>query len=528
LYRHILNQLHEIVGGKAPYVFIAGIALLVLALALMLLPAWRRAVKSAAERGGWRGIVMGTISVFLALIVGATVIEALRGSLLLKAREFENTHGRVSQTNYNAVKTNMGPPHEQGELRVSHYLTEEKTVYQYKDGRQIPEEEIQTADGDGGGDLLAPAGDEKDRPERPIKRKIKVRKEVPQNSVVRGLVEIDLHMNYRQKGSAYYTCYDDAWKMDFLVRNRSDKETEAEFAFPMPADQGLYDKFTILVDGKNWAEHLVSGGNAQTWKMPMKPNQEVSVHVEYTSRGMDYLRYRPLPMATRETYKVTMRIFPQVRHDDRPALGEQQLVWTKHMSLPIGSMTPQTITDSPAEGEPMVLAWDLQSAATSLDMGVILPKIAPPGYYSVRLLHEAPTGLLLLAAALVISWMLLGRPADLFSLAFLAVAYYLFFTLFAYLSDGITSFAMCFAVATLATLVLAALYLWAGWGVNYASTQTLGLVAVMTIYYPLAVTSDDSSGVLLQGLYWFLALYAAKLAVDRMGRERRALAALQP
>ncbi len=513
MYRHILELLQEVVGSKAPYVLAAGGLLLVLAVVLMLLPSWRRAVRAAAERGGWQGILMGAVSALMALLVGATVIEALRESLLVQSRDFDNSHGRVSQTNYNAVKTNMGPPHEQGELRVAHYVTEEKTVYQYKDGRQIPEEEIQAA---GDADIRIPAATEggQDRVEKPIKRKIKVRSQVPQNSVVSGKIDVDVRLNYRQKGSAYYTCYEDAWKMEFLVRNRSDKETEAEFAFPMPADQGVYDQFTILVDGKK-AEHVVGAGNAQTWSMPMKPGQEVRVQVAYTSRGMDYLRFRPLPMATRDDYKVTMRLLPD------PEKGKRRFVWKEDMSLPIGSMTPQSITDSPADNQPMVLVWDLKSAATSLDMGVILPKIPQPGYYGAKLLHEAPWGLVLLVGAMVVSWMLMGRPADLFSLALLAVAYYLFYTLFAYLSDHVAAFTACFVLAGLATLVLAALYLWLGWGWNFAANQTLGLIAAFTFYYPLAVTMDDYSGLLIQVLYWGMAAYAACLAVARAWRVRR-------
>jgi hypothetical protein len=253
--------------------------------------------------------------------------------------------------------------------------------------------------------------------------------------------------------------------------------------------------------------------------MTMKPDQEVRVQISFASRGMEHVRYIPAGMATREECKVTMRIFPDKEK------GKQRFVWKEDMSLPIGSMTPPTIKDSPADGEPMVLEWDLKSAATSLDMGVILPKIPQPGYYGARVLHEAPWGLVLLVAALVVTWMLLGREVDLFSLSLLSVAYYLFYTLVAYLSDHVTSFVACFVLAALATLVLAALYVWLGWGRNFTSHQTLALVAVLTIYYPLAVILDAYTGLMVQVLYWTLALYAAMLAVVMVWRRRRREAA---
>lgn len=538
MYRHILNYLEDVVGGKAPYVLAGGLILVALALILMLLPPWRRAVKEARERGGWWGILLGTIQTLLVLIVGATIVELLRGSLLLQSNEFNRSHGRVSQTNYDSVKTNWGPPHEQKELQVTHYITEEKIVFQYKDGRQVSEEERRTItaeeaeeaaakaeEGEGGEGAAEKssraASDRNEKVEKPIRRKITIRREVPQNSVVRGLVDVDVRMNYRKMGSAYYACYEDTWKLDYAVKNRGDKTTEAEFRFPMPAQQGVYDQFTIHVDGKDWADHLIYKDNAQVWTMPMKPGQEVRVQIGYASRGLEYLRYIPAAMATRESYKVTMRINPNGPRGDEPARGKQRFVWKDDMRPPMGSMTPQTIKDSPADGQPMILEWDLTSAATTLDMGVVLPHIKQPGYYGARLLHEAPWGLVLLAVALVVTWTLLGCETNLFSLTVLAVAYYLAYTLFAYLSDHIAAFATCFALSAAATLVLAALYLWIGWGNRFAAHQTLALMAVFTIYYPLAVVLDAYTGALVQLLYWALATYAAILAARRLGSARR-------
>jgi hypothetical protein len=524
MYHHIMSQLTEIVGSKAPYLFAAGSVFLVLALVLMLLAPWRKAVRAAMERGGWRAILMGTVSVLLTMAVGGTVIEVLRGSLLLQSSEFDRSHGRISQTNYDAIKTNWGPPHAQRELGVTHYVTEEKTVYQYKDGHQIPVEEVQTieetdADESGESPLASPSappssGGDK-AVEKPIQRKIKVRKAIPQNSVVSGQADVTVQMNYRKLGSAYYACYEDAWLLNYVVKNRSAKTTEAEFRFPMPADQGVYDQFTVLVDDKNWSENLIYKDNAQVWTMPMNPGQETRVQVHYLSRGMDYIRYSPANMATRDTYKVAMHILPDKER------RKPRFVWTEDMRPPMGSMTPGTIADSPADGEPMELAWDLKSAATTLDMGVVLPKIPQPGYYSARLLHEAPWGLVLLVASLVVSWRLLGREFDLFSLAILAVAYYLFYTLVAYLSDHVDSFPTCFILGTLATLLLSGLLLWIGWGRNFAAHQTMALVAVFTVYYPLAVALDEYAGLLVQILYWALAAYAAALAVARVWRARR-------
>jgi len=111
------------------------------------------------------------------------------------------------------------------------------------------------------------------------------------------------------------------------------------------------------------------------------------------------------------------------------------------------------------------------------------------------------------------------------SLAVLAIAYFLFYTLTAYFSEVLPSFAGCFALGALATLLVSGAYVWLGWGRTYAAHQTMALVAVFTIYYPLALISENYGNTLIQVLYWALAAYAAMLAVVMVWRRRRKEAA---
>ena len=505
MYRHILSLLEEFVGDKAEHVLVIGGAALAALVLLLLSRAWRGAVREALARGGWRAIVLGLANGLMTLAVGASLVAALGGALLVQSGLFREEQGQVTQRNYSAVQTNWGPPHEQRELSVVHTITEEQSYLRFPDGNEVVEEVGEATN--------LPTGEK-----APTRLKRKVTKPVPQNSLVRGVVTIDVQMNYRTKGSAYYTCYEDRWTFDYLVKNRSDKTTEAAYCFKPPAGQGILNDFRILVNGQDWAEHLVRSDTAQTWKMTMAPDQEVRVQVQYASRGMDYLRYTPDYMASRQGYKVSMRIHPDT------TLGKKRLVWKEDMSLPIGCMTPLAITDSPADGEPMVLEWDLKNVATTFGMGVVLPKVTQPGYYTARLLHEAPLGLFLLAASLVVTWMLLGKEADLLSLGILATAYYLFYTLLAYMTNLLPSFAVCFALAAMATLLVSALYVWLGWGRSWTAHQTVLLVAAFAVYYPLAVVLTDYTGLMVQVLYWALALYAALLAVTMVWRGRRASA----
>jgi len=509
MYRHMLGLLGGLFGDKAELVLVVGLGVLAVAVLLLLSRAWREVVQAARRRGGWRAVLMGLANGLLTLVVGATLVAAFGGAMLVESGLFDERHGRVTQRNYEAIQTNWGEPHQQRELAVNHTVTEEKTFLLLKDGRRVAEDQLDDVNPEQIG-------------ENPVKVTREVRKTVPQNSIVRSVVEVDVRLDYRPKGSAFYTCYRDDWDLTYTVRNRSEKATEAEFRFPMPASHGEYAGLSIQVDGKDWLDRVVLENNAQTWSMPMEPGQEAEVEVAYASRGMEYLRYTPAPMAHREAQKVTMRLFPDTAEANEPARGPQRLLWEQDMALPIGSTTPGVRKDSPDAGEPLVLEWNLASAATSLGMGIILPDIKQPGWYVARLLHEAPLGLALLAAALVVTWVLLGRRTHLFSLGLLVVAYYLFYTILAHASDHTSSFAWCFAVSSSATLALAAAYLWLGWGQTFAAHQSLGLVTAFTVYYPLAVVFDEHTGLMLQILYWALAAYAAGLAVVMLWRRRGA------
>jgi hypothetical protein len=375
----------------------------------------------------------------------------------------------------------------------------------FPDGREIVEEE-------GAASELAKGEN------APTRIKRKVREQVPQNSIISGDVALDLQARYPQLGTAFYTAYEDTWTLAYLVKNRSDKATEAEFRFPMPAERGDYRDFKIAVDGKDWRENLILKAGAQTWTMPMTPGQEARVEVHYASTGTGHVRYSPADMASRDRYHVVLRLHPDA------ARGQTRILW-KDLTPLVGGMKPTNREAleqwRPAkEGDPIILEWQLASSVTTSDMGVVLPARRQPGTYAGRLLHEAPWGLALMVAVLVTTWLFLGREEYLLSLGVLAVSYFLFYTLTAYLSEHLTSFAACFVLGAVASLAVSGAYVWLGWGRRYVSHQTMALAAVLTVYYPLAVIAGDASPLLMQVLYWGLAAYVAMLAVAMVWRRR--------
>lgn len=508
MYRNLMEILEEYLSGLGQYryLLLAGAGVLVLAAVLQLVPPWRQAVREARRGRGWKAVLLALANALMVLVVGAALVAGLSAAMLHQSREFARRQGNITQSNLATVQSVWGMPHEQRELSVTHTVTEEKTVLVFPDGREIIEEE--------GAVESLPTGEK-----APTRLKRKIEKPVPQNSILRGEVTIDVQARYARCGSAYYTCYEDTWDLAYVVKNRSEKTTQAKFRFPMPAEQSDYRDLSIRVDGKDWQENLVVESGSQTWKMTMTPGQEVRVQVHFASTGTGHIRYSTARMAYREEYKVVLQLHPDLQQ------GQKRILWNDLTPL-FGGMKPTNrealVAWEPAkDGDPIVLEWNLKSVLATRDVGVVLPEMTQPGMYAARLLHEAPWGLALFVFALAVTWTLLGREEFLLSLGILAASYFLFYTLTAYLSEHLTSFAACFALGALATLAVSGAYVWLGWGRKYEAHQTTALVAVLTIYYPLAVILDDYTGLMVQVLYWALALYAAMLAVVMVWRRRR-------
>src|SRR5262245_7481609 len=107
-------------------------------------------------------------------------LSVLRIYLRRTVSSFQQTHGRVTQANYDAVRTIWGSEQEQGELKVEIYTDEAVT------------ERIESED------LTKPA----------VLRKKIVRHPVTANPFVAARHEVVLKQNPRRKGSAYYGGYE--------------------------------------------------------------------------------------------------------------------------------------------------------------------------------------------------------------------------------------------------------------------------------------------------------------------------------
>lgn len=447
--------------------------------------AWRRRARGEPTEAVDRVLAVGwgLCQVFGGILLLAFLMAQLSSTRTL----FDERHGRVTAANAQAVQNIWGGPHNQRNLKVRHTVETTEVV-----------EQLKNLD-----------GDKEEGPAQVVEKRFRrtVRKEVPQSSIIESRHRVTIRMNYRQKGSAYYPTFEDEAAFHFVVKNRSEKTTEAEHSFPLPAFQGAVSDLVVKVDGKELGDALAVGRDGLAWKRPMKPGETHAVHISYRSRGMDHWAFRLAGHESLEKFDLVVSVPGRAVENN-----------------PIGCMSPTRVVH---DRSGTTLEWKLDRAVTNLGMGVILPAAAQPGAHESQILKRAPVALLLLVILLVLTRALGGLPVRFLPVMLVAVAGYLFFTGVAYLADLRLPVAASLAVAGgLMTALVALFHRRHDAGSPLGPVQT-ALFAVMTVGTSAIVCERHHVDALLQVLYVALLAYVMGLTLWSI-RRRKSLPEREP
>ncbi|MCK4276658.1 MAG: hypothetical protein KAX78_09095, partial [Phycisphaerae bacterium] len=409
MFSYLTRYLYRLHSQPVRVVALSALVVVILAVILFNVVGWlRRRRQDRPEHG--TALITGAIGAVLKVLIGLAIVAAAALHLSFQSKEFARLHGGITQRCYEAVKTIWGRPHTQKELRVRliYYTTH---IYD-KDGMEVDPEKLKAS--------TQPIGF----------RKAKVEHTVPGNPIIEADHSIDLWMNYRKKGGAYYPCFETNCRFTYRIVNFSDQKASVQFNFPLPERQGLIDNLKVTLDGKEPHKPLVVTGDMAQWWSEMTPGQKHDVIVSYHSRGLDHLRFEPGSGRQLRKYRIRMKCTGIAKND---------------LNYPIGCMTPMTIEESQVDlgQDPQnmktvpetTLLWQLDSAVTRLGMGVIVPAKKQEGYYVARALAAAPWGLVLLLAMVIITHMATGQGTRWLALLLLAVGYHLYYLLMAHIGD---------------------------------------------------------------------------------------------
>jgi hypothetical protein len=403
----------------------------------------------------------GTALLFLGLL------WISRGVLNNNYESFAFGHGRVSQANYESVENIWGGAQAQCDLSVRHTI--EKEVME-----EIPRE---------------------DETKPPLYKKVLKRFDVEQNSILSTHAEVELRSNKRQKGTAFYNGFETKFGIEYVVKNDSDLQTDASFAFPLPSNQSMFSDITILVDGKDISEDLRVSEGEIGWTAKMEPGQTWKIDIKYRTRGMEYFYFQiPAPRQIKDfDLKLTALDLP-----------------VSQVNYPGGCIPPTEEISATPDGKGSVLEWRFNNTITTAGMGISLPQPAQPGERTSSMLAVSSYALMMLLLAVCLTFILAGKSVNLLEIALMAGSYCLMHILAASLSDSPLGFWGSYALGTALSCALA--YLFSRYFEPFLRNCILGLVGFFGIAYPLLSQipgfSDELNGLVMAGLIVYLFLIA--------------------
>jgi hypothetical protein len=409
----------------------------------------------------------------VALLAGT--VSVLRSYLRRTVSDFQRTHGRITQANYDAVQTIWGAEQVQGELNVNIFHNEETT------------ERIESED-----------------PSKPaLLRKKTQRVAVTGNPFVTARHEITLRQNPRKKGSAFYDGYETACSFKWNLRNPSDAAQKCVLTFPLPAAGAMYDGLAATLDGRDVLPQMQIKDASLVLERELQPNEALDFRVAFKSRGLSYWYFQVREAREIRDFNLMMTL------SDLPK---------SKLNYPDGCMTPTEIKPT-KDGQGCVLTYRLDHALTDKGMGIALPQLPQPGETTRAVLNQTDDAWLLVFAVLALSLTLANvRHAVLLTILF-STATAFGYGLLADFSDLLFGF---WGTAALVLLPLFALL--AGLLVRIAPATGKWLAAQFLLFgvvYPcLAGLDDDRQSLYLNLCALGFLAFTAWLHVKNLAHEK--------
>jgi inner membrane protein involved in colicin E2 resistance len=261
-------------------------------------------------------------------------------------------------------------------------------------------------------------------------------------------VEAQIQVDYRQKGLLWFSTYTVAFNGEHAFHNPSNSEQTFVFRLPLPAEQAVYDGFSVSLDGKPLA--LVFGGSDVTARAVLPGGAKGLLKATYRSQGQKSWRYH----------------FGQSRNGAASAAGGSGVSQANdfHMVIktdfsgfdfPDNSLSP---TEKRRTGDGWELHWDYQNLASGYDIALAMPEKLQPGPLAGEISYFAPISLLFFFFLVFILSELRGIELHPMNYFFLASAFFAFHLLLAYLADHV-SIHLAFAISSLVSILLVVSYL---------------------------------------------------------------------
>jgi hypothetical protein len=259
---------------------------------------------------------------------------------------------------------------------------------------------------------------------------------------VRNHLQVNLNLEYRQKGLIWYPTYLCDFNAEYAVHNPSTMTQKVRLHFPLPVADATYDRFTVEFDGQAAPESLRPKEGVREL-FELAPGASRVFKVSYRTRGLSAWQYQ----------------------FDRAADRVRDLTVSVHtnftaVDFPLGSLSPMAKV---VQGEGMTLEWHAADLITAQPIGVLMPERLNPGPLAARISFFAPVCLLFFFVLLTALGIVRQVGIHPMHYLFVAAGFFAFNLLFSYLVDHV-NLHLAFWLAAAVSVGLVSSYLAAAIG----------------------------------------------------------------
>ena len=261
-------------------------------------------------------------------------------------------------------------------------------------------------------------------------------------------IQVNLALDYRQKGLLWYSTYVVDYSGDYKFLNSSGEQQKINFRLPLPTQQAIYDGLTLQIDGKDVP--LTSDDQGTNGQAVLEPNQVASLHVGYRSQGLESWRYK-LADGVAQVRDFTLNMHTNFNDID---FAEDTL-----------SPTSKQLASNGWD-----LTWHYNNLVSGFQIGMTMPQKLQPGPLAGEISYFAPVSLFFFFFLMFIITTLRNIDLHPMNYFFLATAFFAFHLLLAYLVDHISIHA-AMVIASVVSVTLVVSYLRLVVGIRFAALE---------------------------------------------------------
>ena len=275
-------------------------------------------------------------------------------------------------------------------------------------------------------------------------------------------VNVDLHLDHRQKGLLWYSTYVVDFAGDYSFSNPIEEAAHFRFQMPFPAQRAVYDGLTISVNGQKLP--ITINDRAACAEITLNPKDSASLHVAYRSQGLNNWRYKLADgVAQVHNFALVMR--------------------TNFKDIDFADDTLSPTSKQLGDGG-WALTWKYSDLVSGFQIGMTMPDKLQPGPLAGEISFFAPVSLFFFFFLMFIITTMRNIDLHPMNYFFLATAFFAFHLLLAYLVDHISIHASM-VMASVVSVALVISYLRLVVGIRFAALEagTAQLIYLVVFSY---------------------------------------------